>query len=386
MSFSPMQQAFLQNCNHRWNIKTGATRSGKTFLDYTVIPKRLEKCQDQGLIVLLGNTKGTLERNILDPMRNLWGDELVGQIGSNNKVQLFGKTCYALGADKVSQVAKIQGAAIEYCYGDEITTWAEPVFQMLKSRLSCANSHFDGTCNPDSPGHWLKAFLGSGADIYQQAYTIDDNPFLTPSFVASLKQEYAGTVYYKRYIQGLWAKAEGLVYAFDEGEHVTDTVPERGRYFISCDYGTMNPFSAGLWCVGTDGVAVRIREYYYNGRKEGRQKTDEDYYQALVDLAGTHAIESVVVDPSAASFIATIRKHGQFSVRRAKNDVADGIRRTASFLATGRILIHQSCQDAINEFGLYAWDEKAAADTVIKEHDHAMDDIRYFCNTILRRC
>ena len=192
MSFSPKQQEFLQNCNHRWNIKTGATRSGKTFLDYTVIPKRILKCRGEGLIVLLGNTKGTLERNILEPMRAIWSPALVGQIGSNNTVQIFGKKCHALGADKISQVSKLQGAAFEYCYGDEITTWHEDVFQMLKSRLSCPNSHFDGTCNPGNPQHWFKKFLDSDADIYRQAYTIDDNPFLAPEFVENLKREYAG--------------------------------------------------------------------------------------------------------------------------------------------------------------------------------------------------
>lgn len=212
MSFSLKQREFLQNCNRRWNIKTGATRSGKTFLDYTVIPKRILKCRGDGLIVLLGNTKGTLERNILEPMRVLWSPRLVGQISSNNTVSIFGRKCYALGADKISQVSKLQGAAFEYCYGDEITTWHEDVFQMLKSRLSCENSCFDGTCNPDNPNHWFKRFLDSDADIYQQAYTIDDNPFLDPVFVDALKREYAGTVYYNRFILGEWAAAEGIIY------------------------------------------------------------------------------------------------------------------------------------------------------------------------------
>ena len=157
---SSKQREYLANCRHRWNVKTGATRSGKTWLDLLVtIPKRLLACRGEGLIVLLGNTKGTLERNILDPMRELWGPDLVGTIGSNNTVQLFGRKCYALGADNKKHVARIQGAAFEYCYGDEVTTWSEDVFQMLKSRLSCPHSHFDGTCNPDSPLHWFKAFL-----------------------------------------------------------------------------------------------------------------------------------------------------------------------------------------------------------------------------------
>lgn len=210
---SNKQLEFLANCNHRWNIKTGATRSGKTHMDLShTIPNRIDACRGEGLIVLLGNTKGTLERNILEPMRQLWGTRLVGQISSDNTVRLFGKKCYALGADNKKHVARIQGAAFEYCYGDEITTWSEDVFNMLKSRLSCEHSHFDGTCNPDSPHHWFKKFLDSDADIYCQDYTIDDNPFLPSAFVENLKREYAGTVYFLRFILGRWAAAEGVIY------------------------------------------------------------------------------------------------------------------------------------------------------------------------------
>lgn len=177
MQLSDKQIEFWNGATKRWNIKTGATRSGKTYLDYYMIPRRIRACTGNGLILLLGNTKGTLERNILAPMRSIWGDGLVGPIRFDNTVDLFGKRCYALGADKVSQVAKIQGAGFEYVYGDEITTWHKDVFQMLKSRLDKPNSCFDGTCNPAGPNHWLKEFLDSNADIYQQAYVIDDNPF-----------------------------------------------------------------------------------------------------------------------------------------------------------------------------------------------------------------
>lgn len=210
------QQEFLRNCSHRWNIKTGATRSGKTYLDCAVtIPKRICAARDEGLCVMLGNTLGTLERNVLEPMRALWGPELVGVVrtsASGNIVQLFGRKVYVLGADNKKHIARIQGAAFEYAYGDEITTWDEGVFQMLKSRLSCPHSHFDGTCNPDNPQHWFKQFLDSDADIYCQAYTIDDNPTLPPEFVAQLKKEYAGTVYYNRFILGQWAAAGGIIY------------------------------------------------------------------------------------------------------------------------------------------------------------------------------
>ena len=216
MPLTEFQQEFLRNCSHRWNIKTGATRSGKTYLDCAVtIPKRICAVRDEGLLVMLGNTLGTLERNVLEPMRSLWGPELVGVVrtsAAGNVVQLFGRKVYVLGADNKKHIARIQGAAFEYAYGDEITTWDEGVFQMLKSRLSCPHSHFDGTCNPDNPQHWFKRFLDSDADIYCQAYTIDDNPTLPPEFVAQLKKEYAGTVYYNRFILGQWAAAGGIIY------------------------------------------------------------------------------------------------------------------------------------------------------------------------------
>ena len=216
MPLTEFQQEFLRNCSHRWNIKTGATRSGKTYLDCAVtIPKRICAARDEGLLVMLGNTLGTLERNVLEPMRSLWGPELVGVVrtsAAGNVVQLFGRKVYVLGADNKKHIARIQGAAFEYAYGDEITTWDEGVFQMLKSRLSCPHSHFDGTCNPDNPQHWFKRFLDSDADIYCQAYTIDDNPTLPPEFVAQLKKEYTGTVYYNRFILGQWAAAGGIIY------------------------------------------------------------------------------------------------------------------------------------------------------------------------------
>jgi PBSX family phage terminase large subunit len=214
MALSTKQQEYLQNCNHRWNLKVGATGSGKSWLDYAVvIPKRLMALRGQGAAVLLGNTQGTLTRNILDPMRAIWGDALVGTISSDNTIRLFGRRVYVLGADNKKHVARLQGMTIEYAYGDEMTTWNEEVFQMLKSRLRCEHSHFDGTANPTYPQHFLKQFIDSDADVYCQTSTIDDNPALTPAFVEGLKREYAGTVYYNRFILGQWCAANGIIYA-----------------------------------------------------------------------------------------------------------------------------------------------------------------------------
>ena len=330
MPLTEKQLEYLKNCNHRWNVKTGATGSGKSFLDFTVIiPQRIFAAKGEGLLVLLGNTRGTLERNILEPMRQWWSGN-VGNIRSDNTVELFGKKVYALGADNKKHVSRIQGATFEYVYGDEVTTWSEDVFQMLKSRLRCEHSHFDGTCNPDNPGHWFKKFLDSDADIYQQSYVIDDG-VLPSHVVEELKKEYAGTVYYDRYILGLWRQAEGLVYPmFSMNKHTVHGKPDGpGVYYISIDYGTANPTAMGLWRVHR-GEAVMMKEYYYDGRAKRKQKTDEEYYQDLEAFAEGKKIERVIVDPSAASFRECIHRHGKFAVWDADNSVLNGIRLTAT--------------------------------------------------------
>lgn len=210
---SPKQLEFWANCNHRWNFKTGATRSGKTYMDYFMIPRRLMEMKGkEGLNVILGNTQGTIQRNILDPMTEIYGGNRISSIHADRTVTMFGESVYVLGADNVAHVNKLRGASFKYVYGDEVPTWNRDVFNMVKSRLDKPYSKFDGTGNPADPEHWLKTFLDSDADIFQQAYTIDDNPFLDPSFVANLKKEYEGTVLYDRYILGEWAAAEGALF------------------------------------------------------------------------------------------------------------------------------------------------------------------------------
>nr|DAM00588.1 MAG TPA: large terminase [Caudoviricetes sp.] len=386
MLLSQKQLEFARYANHRWNFKGGATRSGKTYLDFKwIIPLRIrERAGKDGLAVILGVTKSTIERNVLEPMRNLYGDKLVGTISSDNTAWIFGEKCYCLGAEKVSQVSKIRGASIKYCYGDEVADWSEEVFALLKSRLDKEYSCFDGTYNPQYPNHWLKKFLDSNADIFSQVYTIDDNPFLPPYFVENLKKEYAGTVFYDRYILGKWTLAEGLVYPMFGDSCIVQDIPDTGDYYISIDYGTHNPFSAGLWCV-TKTEAVRIGEYYYCGREERKEKTPEEYYSEVKRLAGGRDIKCLIVDPSADAFISTVKKHHDFKARGAVNDVLPGIQTTAEMIASGKLKIHESCEDTIREFGLYRWDEKAESDRVVKENDHAMDEIRYMVMTVLKK-
>jgi len=384
MKISRKQEEYLLSADRRWNFKGGATRSGKTYMDVRwMIPMRIrERIGLDGLTVILGVTKSTIERNILAPMRAIYGEELVSGISSDNTVMLFGEKCYALGAEKITQVSKIRGSSIKYCYGDEVADWSEEVFELLKSRLDREYSIFDGTYNPQYPGHWLKKFLDSGADIFSQVYTLRDNPFLPPAFRENLEREYAGTVYYDRYILGRWVLADGLVYDFSEANICRDFDEAGSEYFISVDYGTMNPFSAGLWALKGN-RAVRIGEYYHSGRDSRELLTDEDYCLQVEQLAGGRDISKVIVDPSAASFITALKRRG-FRVKKAKNEVSDGIRRVAVCLAGGNIAVSPDCVDCIREFGLYRWDRDSGEDRVIKENDHAMDDVRYFVSTVLR--
>lgn len=211
---SDKQYEFINKATHRWNGKIGATQCGKTYIDVLIIigKRIIERKGKNGLNLILGVSKGTIERNVLEPMRDMYGEKAVGTINSENICYLFGEKVYCLGAEKVNQVSKIRGAKLKYCYCDELVEFNQEVFELLKSRLSLPYSVCDFTGNPASPTHWLKEFIESDADVYCQGWCIDDNPFLPESYVRELKKEYEGTVYYDRYILGLWKRAEGVIY------------------------------------------------------------------------------------------------------------------------------------------------------------------------------
>lgn len=293
---------------------------------------------------------------------------------------------YVFGGKDESSAALIQGMTLSGVLLDEVALMPRSFVEQALARCSVAGSKFWFNCNPDSPMHWFYEEWVCKAEkhrIYHLHFELTDNPSLLPEIIDRYKSMYTG-VFYNRFILGQWVAADGIVYDVDVKTLIDDTVPKKGRYFISIDYGTQNPFSAGLWCLHGK-AATRIKEFYYDGRKKSKQKTDEEYYIEIEQLANGYEIEKIVVDPSAASFIACIRKHGKFSVRKARNDVIDGIRVTSEMIKSGAVKINSSCEDILREFGLYRWDEKSTVDKVVKEYDHAMDDMRYFCYTILRR-
>lgn len=214
MQLTSKQNEYIRNATHRWNIKTGAVRSGKSYVDtaYTIPARIRERIGKPGLTVIFGVSRDTIERNVLQPMREIYGSGLVGTINNRNMARVCGEDAYCLGAEKVSQVAKVQGSSIKYAYGDEVAKWNREVFEMLKSRLDKPYSCFDGACNPENPTHWLKEFIDSDIDIYVQKYEIFDNEYLPKEYVENLCKEYEGTVYYDRLIKGMWKRAEGAIY------------------------------------------------------------------------------------------------------------------------------------------------------------------------------
>lgn len=368
----------------------GAVRSGKSYCQVSYsIPSRLtERKGLRGLRVILGATRANIERNILQPMRDIYGDGIASSINSQNYARIMGEKVYCIGADKVSQVAKLRGSEIAYCAIDEATDVNEEVFEMLKSRLSLPWSCCDATTNPGPPTHYFKQFLDSvenGVDIYCQDYTIYDNPFLPPDYVHSLEIEYAGTVWFDRYILGKWTLAEGLIYPNYVNAIEDPPDEEPLNRVLSLDYGTQNAFSAGLWGQYGD-VWYREHEYYYSGRDSGVQKTDEEYAtdldQFTEGIGDNYNKLKVIIDPSAASFIALLRKRGKYRVITADNSVDDGIRETATAMASGKIKVSSACKNWIREVQGYVWDNCAFEDRPVKINDHAMDDTRYFVKTM----
>ena len=289
------------------------------------------------------------------------------------------------GGKDESSAALIQGRTLAGVLLDEVALMPRSFVEQALARCSVDGNKKWFSCNPESPQHWFYLEWIKKHDERNALYlhfTMRDNPGLTEKVIEQYESMFSG-VFYDRFIRGLWVVAEGLVYPMFDERNITDEVPESGEYYMSCDYGTLNPFSAGLWCWNGK-VATRVREYYYSGRDERSNKTDEEYYIELEKLAGDLPVKSVVIDPSAASFIEVIRRHKRFRVQKAVNDVIPGIATTARYIQDGTIKVYRSCKDAIREFGLYRWDEKSTEDKPIKENDHAMDDIRYFTMTILR--
>lgn len=373
MQLSDKQKEFWNAPFHRWNIKSGATRSGKTYLDYYMIPRRIrERAGRPGLVVLMGNTKGTLQRNVIDPMIDMYGDSLVSSIKSDNTAMMFGERVYCLGADSKKHVDRLRGASIKYCYGDEVVTWEQEVFEMLKSRLDKDYSCFDGTCNPKDPEHWFKQFLDSDADIFQQSYSLDDNPFLPASVREALKREHKG-VFYDRHILGLWTVAEGLIFPhFAEEPDAWDfagELPAFTKLTIGIDFGG-------------NGSATRMTACGYVGGYKRLIVLDEaglpanttvdanaicrlyiDFYRRVTERFGR--VDFVFGDSASPTMINTLisaAKTAGLPWRHItgcrKNSVEDRPATVSALLGSKRLAFLPGCKAIKKALASLRWDEK----------------------------
>ena len=366
-------------------ICDGAVRSGKTLcmgLSFFLWAMAAFRGRSFGLC---GKTVTALRRNLLEevlPSLAALGFRWEERVSRNWIRMRFGgreNTFYLFGGKDEGSAALIQGVTLAGALLDEVALMPRSFVEQAAARCSVAGSKLWFSCNPESPEHWFyKEWIqkaGERRALYLH-FTMDDNPALTPQVRERYARSFSGT-FYRRFVLGEWVAAQGRVYDFFD-ERMVRSVPrgEMEQWRISCDYGTVNPTSLGLWGL-RDGVWYRVGEYYYDARAEGAQKTDGEHADALEELAGGRPIRKIVADPSAASFIETLRRRG-WRVEKADNDVLAGIRTTAELLRRGKLVICRPCRDAIREFSLYCWDEKAVGDRVKKAHDHAMDDIRYF--------
>ena len=389
LRFSPKQRQVLTWWQTgRWQalICDGAVRSGKTFCMGLSFFLWAQHDFNGRQFALCGKTVGALRRNLLTelvPCLRRIGMEVrenrsantltVVYAGHRNQFLLFG------GKD-ASSAALIQGSTLAGLLLDETALMPRAFVEQAVARCSVRGSKLWFNCNPEGPEHWFyKEWIekAESRGALRLHFTMEDNPGLPPEIRQRYERLYTG-VFYRRFVLGEWAAAQGLVYDFFDPDKDAAEVPDGpfSAWRVSVDYGTVNPLSMGLWGE-KNGVWYRVEEVYYDSRREGRQKTDAEYAEMLEQLAAGRDIQRVIVDPSAASFIETLRRKG-WQVMKADNDVADGIRVTADLLRQRRIVLCRPCRDCLREMALYCWDERSGRDAPRKEHDHAMDEMRYF--------
>lgn len=371
-------------------ICDGAVRSGKTLCMFISFVSWAFYDFSDSSFAICGKTVTSVKRNIITPMRSVLEDLGFGVkiLESKNLVEISrgSKTnrFYLFGGKDEASASLIQGMTLSGVLLDEVALMPQSFVEQALARCSVAGSKFWFNCNPEHPGHWFYTEWIKKCEDKNALYlhfTMRENPSLSEKMLKRYASLYSG-IFFDRFVEGKWVAARGLVYPMFSEEMLVEEPPVCDRFFISCDYGTVNPTSMGLWG-HSGGVWYRLREYYYSSKREGTQKTDEEYYTELERLAGGRNIDAVIVDPSAASFITCISRHGEYRVVPADNQVLSGIHLVSDMLKDGRIRICSCCTDSIREFSLYTWDENRNEDAVKKENDHAMDDIRYFVSTVL---
>ena len=397
--FSPKQLAVLnwwckssKMKNKNGIICDGAVRSGKTLcMSLSFICWAFYSFTDTSF-ALCGKTIASLRRNVVTPLL-----PVLTELGficnykiSRNYLEITRQNVtnrfYLFGGRDESSASLIQGMTLGGIMLDEAALMPRSFVEQALARCSLENAKYFFNCNPEHPYHWFYMEWIKKCDEKNMLYlhfTMEDNPSLSKAVINRYKNLYSGA-FYERFVEGKWVTADGLVYPmFSFNRHVKRCDDKFSEYYLSCDYGTVNPFSLGLWGRSSDGW-YRIDEYYHSSRDMGVQLTDEDYYTQLEKLADGKRITALIIDPSAASFIQTVRRHGKFTVIKAENDVLTGINRVCQALKNDEIFFYPNCGDTLREFSIYRWDSSIKRDAPKKENDHAMDDIRYFVSTVLK--
>lgn len=372
-------------------ICDGAVRSGKTFCMSLSFVLWSMLNFSGGSFAFCGKTIASLNRNMIDPLKKMLKQDgfTVIEYKSKNCFEVkrgrIKNRYYLFGGKDEGSAPLIQGITLCGIMFDEAALMPRSFVEQAVARCSVEGSKLWFNCNPDNPYHWFKREWIDRAEeknLLYLKFTLNDNPSLSEEIKKRYSTLFSGA-FYRRFVLGEWSGTYGLVYPDFKDSVIEGSFCDMQRYVISCDYGTVNPSSFGLWGQDKNGFWIRINEYYFDSRREGYQKTDEEHYLALCELASGKKIECVIIDPSAASFIECISRHGEFSTRKAKNDVVSGIRQVSDALKLGKIKIASCCEDTLREFTLYRWDEKSGKDAPLKENDHAMDDVRYFVSTYL---
>lgn len=388
---SPKQKQILKfiRSDNLYLICDGAVRSGKTvFMSAAFVIWAMEY-HDRTNFAICGKTVQSAERNVLKPLQE--NESLPYTMSYKVSTKVLTVRCgtkenyfYIFGGKDESSYMLIQGITLAGVLFDEVALMPRSfVEQALSRAISYEHPKYWFNCNPESPNHyfykeWLEDQKEGTTHLH---FILEDNPILTPQMIERTKAMYSG-VFYDRYIRGLWVIAEGIIYPMFGKDSIVPTIERKyTRYVISMDYGIQNPTAMLLWGF-CDGVWYQVDEYYHSGRETNQQKTDQDYYEDLERLAGDRYIDFLIIDPSATSFIALVKQKRRFKVRKAHNDVIDGIQKTASAIQQGKIKVNDCCKRTIKEYGLYSWDQKADEDRPIKDNDHAMDATRYFVNTM----
>ena len=403
LPLSPKQIRSIAHATARMNVWSGAIRSGKTIASLVAFLIAIATAPSSGLIVIVGRSLQTIERNVLDPLQDdaLFGSlaRLIQHTRGATTATILGRTVHLIGASDARAEGRLRGLTACLAYVDEATLVPRGFWNQLLGRLSVPGARLFATTNPDNPGHWLrKEFINRAGtlDLRHWHFTLDDNPSLDPKYVASLKAEYVG-LWYRRFILGHWVQSEGAIYEmFDSEKHVVTEVPHITRWLCDAiDYGTVNPFADLLIGLGADQRLYVVSEYRHDSRAARRQLTDAEYSAArrrwlaavpqpqAGNVLGVRP-EWTIVDPSAASFIEQLHRDNTPSVMPADNTVLDGIRGVAGLFAADRLRVHASCTGLIDELPGYSWDDEAAEkgeDKPIKLEDHSCDALRYGVRT-----